>query len=770
MYYNPTEKWLRSRFLPCIPLGDNRSCITACERHIQLSRRAACEGSVLLKNKNGFLPLEKGKKVAIFGNAQIDYVKGGSGSGIVHAPYVRNIYDGLKMKEGKVEVFDSLSLFYTDYVVNAYKNGGENGRLTEPEIPAVLLHSAREFTDTAIITICRFSGEGYDRRNDGEDKYFELEDGEKKMVADVLASFENVIVLLNVGAMIDTSWFANNDKVKSALLVWQGGLEGGLSVADMLVGDDAPSGKLVDTCAAKFDDYPSSAGFHESEDYVKYTEDIFVGYRYFETIPGKKDAVVYPFGYGLTYTTFEVSNVFVGGNGEQIFVSANVTNTGTRAGKEVVEVYYSAPEGKISKEKIALIAFQKTLLLEAGKSCTVSMTFNVRDMASYDDMGDIEKNAYVLEKGDYHFFIGTSVRDTVCADYTYVLVEDVIVEKLNSYCAPRKLEKRLMADGTFRDVPAREGEEKTFPVEYHNEYKSSDKVIELYDVDEGKATLDEFISQMSDEELIDMLVGKRDTGVANTGTMGGYNNRYQIPPIATADGPAGLRLNRRRGIRTTAFPIATALACSWNIELVEEVGKAGALECKENNIQIWLTPALNIHRSTLCGRNFEYYSEDPLIAGKMAAAMVRGIQSQKVVATPKHFVANNKETNRVESDSIMSERALREIYLKGFEICVKESAPKMIMSSYNLINGVHTSESAELITGILRGEWGYEGMLTTDWSNTAKHYKEVKAGNDIRMPERQKGQLQEPYAQGLITRDEMAVCVKRILEMVLWVE
>ena len=739
--YYPTEKWLRARFLPCIPLGDNRSCITACEKHIALSRRAACEGAVLLKNDNGFLPLEKGKKVAIFGNAQIDYVKGGSGSGDVFVPYTRNIYDGLKMKEGKVEVFDSLSLFYTDHVVNAYKNGGENGRLTEPEIPAELLRSARAFTDTAIITICRFSGEGYDRRNDDKDKYFELEDGEKKMVADVLASFENVVVLLNVGAMIDTSWFAKNDKVKSALLIWQGGLEGGLAAADMLVGDDAPSGKLVDTCAEKFEDYPSSAGFHESEDYVKYTEDIFVGYRYFETIPGKKDAVVYPFGYGLTYTTFEISNVFVGGNEEQIFVSAKVTNTGKRAGKEVVEVYYSAPEGKISKEKIALIAFQKTPLLEAGKSCTVSMTFDIRDMASYDDMGDIEKSAYVLEKGDYRFFVGTSVRDTVCADYTYTLKEDVIVEKLNSYCAPRKLEKRLLADGTLRDVPIREDAEKTFPVAYHNEYKPLEKVIELYDVDEGKATLDEFISQMSDEDLMDVLVGKRDTGVANTGTMGGYENRYRIPPIATADGPAGLRLHPKRGIRTTAFPIATALAASWNTELVEEVGKAGALECKENNIQIWLTPALNIHRSPLCGRNFEYYSEDPLIAGKMAAAMVRGIQSAKVVATPKHFAANNKETNRHESDSIMSERALREIYLKGFEICVKESAPKMIMSSYNLLNGVHTSESAELITGILRGEWGYEGMLTTDWSNTAKHYKEVKAGNDIRMPARQEGQL-----------------------------
>ncbi len=769
MYY-PTEKWLRARFTPCIPLGDNRSSITACEKHIQLSRRAAHEGAVLLKNDNGFLPLAKGKKVAVFGNAQIDYVKGGSGSGIVYAPYVRNIYEGLKMKGDKVEVFDSLSLFYTDYVVNAYKNGGENGRLTEPKVPTELLHAASAFTDTAIITICRFSGEGYDKRNDSENKYFELEDGEKEMVADVLASFENVIVLLNVGAMIDTSWFANNEKIKAALLLWQGGLEGGLAAADLLVGDASPSGKLVDTCAAKFEDYPSSEGFHESEDYVKYTEDIFVGYRYFETIPGKKDAVVYPFGYGLTYTTFEISDIFAGGNGSHIFISATVKNTGNRAGKEVVQIYYSAPEGKISKEKIALIAFEKTPLLEPGKSCKVNLTFDTADMASYDDMGDIEKSAYVLEKGEYKIFVGTSVRDNVCIDYKYTLTEDVILEKLNSYCAPKKLEKRLLADGTFRDVAPCTDEAKTFPLTYHNEYKPREDIIELYDVYEGKATLDEFISQMSDEDLMDVLVGKRNTGVANTGTMGGFENKYHILPIATADGPAGLRLHPNRGIRTTAFPVATALACTWNPDLLEEVGKAGALECKENNIQIWLTPALNIHRSPLCGRNFEYYSEDPLIAGKMAAAMVRGIQSEQVVAVPKHFAANNKETNRFESDSIVSERALREIYLKGFEICIKESSPKMIMSSYNLINGVHTSESAELITGILRGEWGFEGMLTTDWSNTAMHYKEVKAGNDIRMPARQEGQLKKPYEEGLISRDEMAICAKRILEMILWVE
>ena len=587
------------------------------------------------------------------------------------------------------------------------------------------------------------------------------------MVAGVLANFAHVIVLLNTGAVIDTSWFTHEEKVEAALMLWQGGMEGGLAAADMLVGDDAPSGKLADTLAAALADYPSTEGFHESEDYVKYTEDIFVGYRYFETIPGGKKAVVYPFGHGLTYTAFKLSDIFVSASDKRIFVSVDVKNTGVRAGKEIVQVYYCAPKGKMSKEKIALAAFAKTPQIEPGKSVTLTMYFDINDMASYDDAGDVKKNAWVLEAGDYKIMVGTSVRENACA-YTYNVAETRITKKCKSYCAPKNLGKRLMADGSYRDVPARRTAQKTFAPEYRNEYKPREERIELYDVADGKATLDEFISQMSDEELMEVLTGKRSTGVCNCGTMGGIF-KYRIPAIATADGPAGLRLHTNRGVRTTSFPVATAIACSWNTALAEEIGRAAALECKENNIQIWLAPALNIHRNPLCGRNFEYYSEDPYVAGKMAAAMVRGIQSERVVATPKHFAANNKETNRLDSDSVMSERALREIYLRGFEICVKESAPKLIMSSYNLINGVRASECGELITGILRGEWGYEGAVTTDWSNHAEHYKEVKAGGDVRMP-CSEGELQKPYEEGLVSRSELAACAKRVLEMGLWVE
>ena len=288
------EKWVRANYLPCLPLGDNNSRITESEKHITLSRNAACEGSVLLKNDNNVLPLKEGQKVAVFGKAQIDYVKGGGGSGDVTVSYVRNIYEGLKLKKDKVEVFDELSLFYADYVEKQYNNEAKNGMLEEAEISDELLAKAKAFTDTAIITINRYSREGEDRKNDGVDKYFVLSDSEKAMVEKVCASFAHVIVLLNVGAMIDTAWFADNNKIEAALMLWQGGMEGGLAAADILVGEVNPSGKLVDTCAREFGDYPSSEGFHESRDYVKYTEDVFVGSRSFDTVPGTKDCVVYP--------------------------------------------------------------------------------------------------------------------------------------------------------------------------------------------------------------------------------------------------------------------------------------------------------------------------------------------------------------------------------------------------------------------------------------------------------------------------------------------
>lgn len=762
------NKWFRAKYQPCLPLGDNRSQITGCEAHIQLSRVAATEGTVLLKNDNNLLPFAKGTKVAVFGKGQIDYVKGGGGSGDVHTAYVRNIYQGLKMKKEHLEVFDALSLYYQEYVEEQYKNGAKLGMFDEAAVPADLLARAKEFTDTAIITINRYSSEGSDRRNDGTDTYFYLSDAEQAMVETVTANFAKVVVLLNIGAMIDTSWFAYSDAISSAVMLWQGGIEGGLAAADILTGEANPSGKLIDTCAKSFEDYPSSEGFHESEDYVKYTEDIFVGYRYFETIPGKKDCVIYPFGYGLSYTTFTLSDIVaccVGGN---IIVSVKVTNTGNIAGKEVVQVYYGAPAGKLEKPAKELCGFAKTKELAPSESQVLQITFAVNDMASYDDLGVVSKSCYVLEKGSYTIYVGTSVRNAEAIDYTYDLEENAIAEQLRSLGAPEKLDKRMKADGTYETVECKPVERASFPCNYKCAEKPEvEEAYKLIDVAEGKIDLDTFMAQLTDEELIHLVGGQPNTGVANTSGMGNVK-RLSIPNVMTVDGPAGVRVTKGSNVRTTAFPVASCLAASWNLELLEEIGRAGALEVKENNLCIWLTPALNIHRSPLCGRNFEYYSEDPFVSGKMAAAMVRGIQSQNIVATPKHFACNNKETNRKDSDSIVSERALREIYLKGFEICVKESKPRMIMTSYNIINGVRASENVELIEGILRGEWGFDGMVTTDWTTHAEHTKEVQACNDMKMPLGDSDNLKESFDSGRLTREELCVCVKHILEMILW--
>ncbi len=769
------EKWARINYQPCLPLGKEGRKVTGSDEHIALARRAATEGAVLLKNEKSTLPLKRGTKVTLFGKAQHHYVKGGGGSGYVYSAYSRSLYEGLKMKEG-VAVFEPLSLYYKDYVKKESDDGVseedrafvETKKIDEAPLPDDLLRDARAFTDTAIITLCRFSSEGSDRRGDGTDPYFELSSQEKNMVDRVSEAFERVVVVLNTGAMIDTSCFAENDRIQALLMLWQAGMEGGLACADILTGEATPSGKLVDTCAKTLSDYPSTQGFHESESVVKYTEDVFVGYRYFETVPHMKERVVYPFGFGLSYTDFEISDIKATALDGKIKVSCKVQNVGAYSGKEVVQVYYSAPLGKISKPALELSAFKKTALLKPSESETLEMEFAVTDMASYDDMGEVERSAWVMEKGGYRIYVGNSVRNITPADFTYDLNEDVVVEKLTEYCYPARLGRRMLSDGSFRDVPDRATERKAFAPSYSCKVavpENDEDIKTLSDVASGKVTLDDFLAQLTDEEMVALLKGVPSTGVGNIDGMGGLK-KYGIPAPMTIDGPAGVRIAPKTGVRTTAFPVATMLACSWDTDLLEEIGRVGALEVKENNLSMWLTPALNIHRNPLCGRNFEYYSEDPFVSGKMAAAMVRGIQSQNIVACPKHFACNNKETNRTESDSVVSERALREIYLKGFEICVKEADPRLIMTSYNIVNGIHASENAELITGILRGEWGYRGLVTTDWWNTASHKKEVVAGNDIRMPSTAKDDLKA----GDVDRNVLAQSVKRLLELILWLE
>lgn len=775
------EKWTRSLYQPVLPIGKDGKRVTGSREHIELSRTAATEGMVLLKNQEHILPLPKASKIALFGKGQIDYVRGGGGSGEVTTAYTRNIYEGFQIKEeeGKVKLFHSLSQFYVKEVEQQYKDKIEIGKTTEPAVPEDLLKEARRFTDTAIITINRFSGEDWDRKGMPGDGDFYLSSEEEAMVEKVTAAFPNVAVILDVGGIVDSQWFKENEKIKGVLLAWQGGIEGGLAIGDILCGDANPSGKLADTFARSFEDYPSSAAFNESEDYVDYIEDIYVGYRYFETIPGASDKVNYPFGFGLSYTDFAISDVEIAPRQDVIAASCKVTNTGDRSGKEVVQLYYSAPQGKLGKPKKELGAFQKTRELKPGETQYIQMKLPISHMASYDDLGKVCKSAYVLEAGEYKFHIGNSVRNTIETPNTYVLDTDLVVEQLVQRVAPVSLPKRMLSNGEFENLPVSpavphginplfvEGrapkkvnwtEDTTSPSKAE---PPKEKAL-LIDVVNEKVTMDEFLAQLTDGQLIELTGGQVNTGVANTYGMGNLPE-YGIPNLMTADGPAGLRIQPQIGVNTTAWPCATLLACSWNPDLLYKIGEAGGKEVKENNISVWLTPALNIHRSPLCGRNFEYYSEDPLIAGKMAAAKVKGMQSEHVGASVKHFACNNKETNRKASDSRVSERALREIYLKGFEIAVKEAQPWTLMTCYNLINGLYASEREDLLGGILREEWGYEGMVTTDWWNKAEHYKEIIAGNDLKMAAGEPEAVMDALKAGKVTREQISKCAERIL-------
>ena len=498
----------------------------------------------------------------------------------------------------------------------------------------------------------------------------------------------------------------------------------------------------------------------------------------------------YPFGYGLSYTAFDVDVISAGEENGTVRVAVNVTNIGDRAGKEVVQVYFGAPSGKLGKPVKQLIAFKKTGELKPGETQVVFFSFSVEDMASYDDLGKVQRAAYVLERGTYLFYVGTSVRNAEVLGFTYEAEEDRVVKQFVNRLVPSSLKKRMLSDGSFEALPQTEpndpnaDELERMPNKmiegvtpavkaragYHlwGEPENPDRHL-FMEVAEGKIGVEEFLAQLSDEEIADLLGGQPNTGVANTFGFGNLPE-YGVPSVMTADGPAGLRIEKKCGVTTVSFPCSTLLACSWNEEVVEAVGQAGGAEVKENNIGVWLTPAVNIHRSPLCGRNFEYYSEDPFLAGKMASAMVKGIQSNHVGATVKHFAFNNKEENRTESDSRVSERAAREIYLKAFEIIIKEANPWAVMSAYNIVNGHRTSECADLLTGILREEWGYEGCVTTDWWNHGEHYKEVKAGNDVKMGCGYPDRLLQAMEKGCLTRKEMEICAKRILELILKVD
>ena len=768
------DKGLRYKYYPVLPLGKDGRRITACDEHIALSRVAAAEGMVLLKNNNNLLPLKKGVKVALFGKASADYVKGGGGSGDVSTAFVHNICDGMEEKqtEGKLTLFTPLVDFYRQNVSEQYANGTLSGKTSEPIIPSALLERAARECDVAVISICRYSNEGQDRAV--KDDYY-LTENESLMIAAVTKRFDKVVIVLNVGGVVDTSWFAENDKISAVLLGWQAGLEGGMAQADILLGDVCPSGKLTDTFAASYADYPSSESFNESEEYVEYTEDIFVGYRYFCTVPEAHKKVVYPFGYGLSYTDFNVKLLSAQLCEGTVIIEVKLTNTGNIAGKQILQLYSASRCGRLQKPRIELRDFQKTELLLPAQSADITFALPVDSLASYDE----QSASYVLEAGEYEIFVGTDCMALQSA-LSFSLEEEKTVLRLQNLCVPKKLSKRMQADGSYQDIETSEYEKPVDTSDWHKkptwkfehiqpdlrETVIPEGRIMLGDVVDGKNTLDEFVSQLSDEALIELVGGTPNYSVANTWGIGD-NGAFGIPPVMTADGPAGLRIKPELNVHTTAWPCATLLACTWNTDIVYRVGKAAALEVKENNFGMWLAPALNIHRNSLCGRNFEYYSEDPVVSGKIAAAMVKGIQSENISACIKHFCCNNKETDRFISDSRVSERAIREIYLKGFQIVVKEAKPWAIMTAYNRLNGTYTSENNELIEGILRKEWGFDGLVVSDWGNYAEQYREIIAGNNLRMPNSNSKRVLKALELGLIDRGDLERNARYVLKFLM---
>ena len=747
--------------------------------HGRLSREIAEEGVVLLKNDNEALPLKPETTVALLGIGQANYVKGGSGSGDVESPYVRTIQEGLldKAANNKIRLYEPLSDFYSQYATRVGAGYGTDEPEMTGELVQLIDEAAAQENATAVVVLRRRTGEGSDIGIKAGEYY--LRSREQELIRTALNKFDKVVVVMNIGVVMDMNWLNtvksdDGKSVDAVFLAWQPGMEGGIAVANALCGEVNPSGKLTDTFVTSFDDYPSAYVYENSgrNAWVSYEEDIFVGYRYFETFA--KEKVIFPFGYGLSYTTFAIDDVTAVANEEKgtIDVSATVTNTGDVAGKEVVQTYFSAPEGDLPKPALELAAFQKTDLLQPDESQTVTMSFDISDMSSYDDIGKTGKeSAFVLEPGDYTILVGNSVRDVETAG-VYTVDELTVTEQLTKVFQPvndeKKLERRL--DGTGPDsyeTTVWSNEETTDVVEQASSAQPAataasltestakaanapEEPILLEDVAEDPSLMTAFVEQLSDEQLILL---SRGTGSDNPREIvDGANTactkeilEYGVPRLQTADGPAGIRNNK---YTATAWPCATLQACTWNPSLVEEAGKASAEEAKtfktldqykdlsmgQDGFPILLTPSTNIHRNPMCGRNFEYYSEDPFIAGKMAAAQIRGIQSGDVSATLKHFSANNSENYRKNSDSMVSERAMREIYLRPFEIAVKEAQPWCVMSSYNLINGTRAAEDEDLLTEVLRNEWNFKGMVMTDWGSESTLVEEIKAGNDLKMP------------------------------------
>ena len=825
-------------------------------RNAQLSKEAAEEGMVLLENENQALPLSQGSKAALFGTGSYGTIKGGTGSGDVYNRYTISVYDALTstynisnmawwgeylktFEEKKAQAAEEKK--DNDYV--KYTQGRFGGADSFLAIDQALTQSDMDKAKaggvtTAFYTVSRVSGEGADRTIGKGD--YELSEVEYNNIKLIAKNFDKCVVLLNVGGVVDTKFFSEIEGVDGLVLMSQAGMEGGNALADILTGKTTPSGKLTDTWAKNYSDYPAATtigdndGDNKQEDYK---EGIYVGYRYFDTF---NITPAYEFGYGKSYTSFDVEPLTVAADENNVSVTVNVTNTGdTYSGKEVVEVYFSAPDGSIEKPYQELAGFAKTDNLAPGESQKLTVTYKTTEMSSYDEA----KAAYVMEDGDYIVRVGDSSRNTKVAG-VLTLDKDVVTEQLSNQLTLDKNWKDLSKTGktpySYKDEAAQikaaarialpsakiktennaskidEKKVTTYlTADAAKDYKAAEnEVVEtvdavpantkLIDVYDGKVSMESFVASLDDTQLANLANGisgastSGDTWGADANSVTGaagetsqlYFNSLGIPNTVEADGPAGIRVTAETTDKDgnavynycTAFPIGTLLAQTWNTDLVNRVGKAIGEEMVEIGVTLWLAPGMNIHRDPLCGRNFEYYSEDPALTGYVGSAITAGVQSNKGVGvTIKHYITNNQETNRSAVNTSVSERTLREIYLKGFEMVVKSAQPMAIMSSYNKVNGTYACENFDLLTSVQRGEWGFDGMVMTDWGagNRAGVDTMMHAGNDLVMPGRTQdrmiaalqgnpvGTTADPNLDKALVRGDIQKCVSRVLTMIM---
>ena len=725
------------------------------ERYAVLARQATAEGCVLLENEGQALPLREGERVAVFGRMAFHYYKSGLGSGgLVNTRYVVGILDALKdCKEIRLD--EKLMGIYEDWIrENPFDEGQGWGRVPwcqkEMEVTDEMLGCARD-NDVSLVIIGRTAGEDQDN-NAGPGSYC-LTETEEDMIRRVCQVSKRTVVVLNVGNIIDMSWVKKYHP-QAVLYAWQGGQEGGNGVADVLTGKVCACGKLTDTIAQSIEDYPSTENFGDPfKNYYK--EDIYVGYRYFETFA--KDKVLYPFGYGLSYTSFGIKAEILKNSEEELTVAAEVVNTGAVKGKEVVQVYAKVPQGKLGNPARRLIGFAKTGELKPGEKEEVVIVIPKYDLASYDDSGVTgHKSCYVLEEGTYEIFVGSDVRSAESAGCYEEKFR--VVEKLQEACAPvekfSRMKAVLMPDGSYQAVTEEVPVRTVDPQERRKQNLpetlayTGDKGYKLVDVLDGKVSMENFVAQISEEDLIAMFRGegmcspKVTPGTA--AAFGGVTESMKalgIPVGCCADGPSGIRMDC--GTKAFSLPNGTALGCTFNTELVSDLYEMTGKELRLNKIDSLLGPGMNIHRNPLNGRNFEYISEDPLLTGRICAAQVKAMAKSGIGSTIKHFCGNNQEVGRSTSDSVISERCLREIYLKGFEMAVREGGARSVMTTYGSVNGLWTAGSYDLCTTILRKEWGFEGIVMTDWwakSNYEGHQAAVQvkapmvaAQNDIYM-------------------------------------